>query len=222
MLPVFDFPNTPYIVARMSQCTNRFNRADSILDNYILSAWRVLSLFNVHRVGFTSGLPVVYRACVETVYPPIQATRLSENEICDPLQLLQVVLTYFDPNQFINSRFSWNKHGPFEILFHMEIYSILRGCLPMTWGCVPEAKSRQRQGGKFRLDTGGCELQVLGANCKSWVGSGCKVDLDHKGLKEAIDQVKIYTRDQRVDHYILQHTAKAQNHCCTHPVHRTI
>jgi len=162
----------------------------------------------------------VCRNCI----PPIQTSRLSENEICDPVQLLQVVLTYFDPNQFINSRLSWNNHGPSEILSHMEIYSILRGCLPMAWGCVPEAKSRQ--GGKFRLD-----LLVV-ASRKSWVGFECKVDLDHKGLKAAIDQTSVLTTTfstsilgslgLRKHSHVLEHTAKAQNHCCTHPVHRAI
>lgn len=137
----------------------------------------ILSFFDETQVGFTSGL--IYRACVETVYPPIETSRLTKDQIRDPIQLIQVVLTYFDPTQFTNTRLSWNKYGPSEILFPYGDICHITGL-----STVPEAKAQQ--GGKFKLD-----LLVI-ANSTSWIGYECKVDQDKKGLEDAIQQVKIY------------------------------
>jgi AAA domain len=147
-------------------------------------------------VRFTSHL--IYRVCLNAVFPRRHIQLGDDNAVKDPIWLLRRALAYVRPTR-IADKLSRNADGPSEDVFHIELYCALRDLLPLDWDCSYGAHEETRK----RLDL------LISKHGGKWAGYELKVNKGSRAdLDEPITQSRGYVKEHGIDIYLVNFISK--------------
>ncbi|KAF8430327.1 hypothetical protein EV426DRAFT_708501 [Tirmania nivea] len=150
---------------------------------------------NSNLVRFTS--PLIFRVCVEAVFPCCTPLATVEG----PIELITTAVQHLSPKQLRNKQM-YNKAGPSENAFHVELYAILRHILPEQWLCSSEARM---PGQAKRLDL------LIHKGMTNWAGIELKVNkVTAADFDAPLKQCEGYANEHQTVIYLVNFSAATQ------------